>query len=95
MEVGVWLFAIIILSILTAVLGIAGIGFLYWKSYPRVEPRDLEVINRNHFELMHGSRSDPNSYVVLLTRYYDMCGDLIPDSLAKRQNFWSAYIQFL
>ena len=45
MEVGVLLFCIIVLAVLVAVLGIAGIGFLYWKSYPRVEPSDLRPVS--------------------------------------------------
>jgi hypothetical protein len=94
MEVGPLQFSIICLALLLVVGGIGGIGFLYWKSYPRFESRNLDELHPHIIEMMHMTRHDPNLYAAWVARYLDLCGDLIPDTFSKRQNFWTTYIQF-
>jgi len=93
MEVSILMFTLIILTILIAIGAVAGLGYLYLRSFPRLDEANFEFFDRFRVEFLD-SRKDPQIQALLISRYYDMKSEVIPDAFAKRQLFWSSFVQF-
>ena len=93
MEISTSMLIVIVLVALVGVLGVAGIGILYWKTYPRIDPRDVDHYWRHYYEIPLRFPNDRGLILELFGRTGDIFTSLIPDTLSKRQEFWTTLVK--